>query len=126
MSQLALTCTILMAMCLHIVLAAPSNDVTTDKRNQKTANQMWFGPRLGRRKRTPTPAEGYYDYLEADEIQSILEAIEGSPYSLVVMNPNRHKSLSFAPRLGRESGEESDEWMQVPRSMKKMLHHNKY
>ncbi|CAH0547449.1 unnamed protein product [Brassicogethes aeneus] len=115
-----LNCAVIIATFIYLesVFCAPHFDSAIDKRKYDEKAPLWFGPRMGRRKRNPN--ESYYKYLETDEINSILDAIQESPYAIVVLNPAKRHTVNYQPRLGRDSGEENDEWLQEDLFEKRM------
>ncbi|XP_015600657.1 PBAN-type neuropeptides [Cephus cinctus] len=63
---------------------------------------MWFGPRLGRRRRSDEKSEA-----DVDEINAIAEALNAAPWALVsIPEGKRHAMQVFTPRLGRELAED--------------------
>nr|WGH73127.1 pheromone biosynthesis activating neuropeptide DH-PBAN [Cephalcia chuxiongica] len=63
---------------------------------------MWFGPRLGRRRRSDERAE-----TVSDETNAISDVLSGAPWALVSLPDGKRRAMKvFTPRLGRESGEE--------------------
>ncbi|XP_076179419.1 pheromone biosynthesis-activating neuropeptide isoform X2 [Ptiloglossa arizonensis] len=73
------------------------------KRNTQGINSgMWFGPRLGRRRR----ADGKFE-LDPD-IEAIANILDGGRWALVtVPGGEKRQSTQFTPRLGRDSGEDN-------------------
>ena len=51
------------------------------ERGGGVSGAMWFGPRLGRRRRSDEKTEGFDD----DQINAIADALEGSPWNRVSM-----------------------------------------
>lgn len=108
-------CAVLILIYLELALCSQQTNVVAalDKQrdDEVKLDNLWFGPRLGRRKRNDN--EDHYNYLNAEQIQNILEAIEQSPYTIVILNPTKRHTVNFAPRLGRDSGEDdNNEWVQ--------------
>ncbi|XP_033217351.1 PBAN-type neuropeptides-like [Belonocnema kinseyi] len=62
---------------------------------------MWFGPRLGRRRRS-----GRKTKVNNKEVENIAEAINTSPWAFVSIPGEKRQSTQFTPRLGRELVEE--------------------
>lgn len=65
---------------------------------------MWFGPRLGRRRRSDKKSE-----LElVPEFEALANALDGNGrWALITIPSEKRQPTQFTPRLGRESGEES-------------------
>ncbi|XP_046748649.1 PBAN-type neuropeptides-like [Diprion similis] len=65
------------------------------------AGSMWFGPRLGRRRRSDERLD-----MDPEETNAIADVINGAPWALVsIPGGKRHALQVFTPRLGRELGE---------------------
>ncbi|KAJ8955529.1 hypothetical protein NQ318_001358 [Aromia moschata] len=111
-----------------------SKDVRKAKDEDKKYSYLWFGPRMGRRKRNPT-AE-ILKGLDREELETLMETLKNSPWSTATLNNelcpqvtvyeetedhariilhNRKENylkdtaLNYTPRLGRDSGEEIDD-----------------
>ncbi|XP_048511478.1 PBAN-type neuropeptides-like [Athalia rosae] len=66
------------------------------------SGSMWFGPRLGRRRRSDEKLD-----IDPDETNAIADVINGAPWALVsIPAGKRHALQVFTPRLGRELGED--------------------
>lgn len=57
---------------------------------------VWFGPRLGRKKRNPSE-----EYFKTVALEGLADSIEDSPWSLVAVNDGKRR-VGYTPRLGRE------------------------
>ncbi|XP_017875879.1 PBAN-type neuropeptides-like [Ceratina calcarata] len=69
--------------------------------SQSITSGMWFGPRLGRRRRSDRKTE-----LELD-FEALANALDGSHWAIVTIpGTEKRQPTQFTPRLGRESGEE--------------------
>ncbi|XP_028520746.1 PBAN-type neuropeptides [Apis cerana] len=87
---------------------APSNEFgsCTDGKCIKRTSQditsgMWFGPRLGRRRRADRKPE-----INSD-IEALANAFEEPHWAIVTIPETEKRQITqFTPRLGRESGEE--------------------
>lgn len=61
-------------------------DASLDFAPKKKYGQLWFGPRLGRRKRTP---EGYKTSgIERQQLEALIDLIHDSPWAIVAVNGN--------------------------------------
>ncbi|GJQ65815.1 hypothetical protein Trydic_g11970 [Trypoxylus dichotomus] len=98
-------------LLFYIVLADNSNEKTVDEyAKRKQISPLWFGPRLGRRKRNQ-----HFDELEillasdCDEIDEYIRSIPWSEFERCSINEDKRakpKSKQFSPRLGRDSEED--------------------
>ncbi|XP_012240951.1 PBAN-type neuropeptides-like isoform X1 [Bombus impatiens] len=87
---------------------APSNEFGScsdgkciKRTSQDITSGMWFGPRLGRRRRTDRKPELDFD------IETLANALDGSRWAIITIpGTDRRQAKQFTPRLGRESGEE--------------------
>ncbi|KAL1513194.1 hypothetical protein ABEB36_002635 [Hypothenemus hampei] len=74
---------------------------------------MWFGPRIGRKKRNPTDPKTYINDKNQPSMD-LYEALRESPLVVVAVNEEiliqANKQHNFTPRLGRESGETLPNW----------------
>ncbi|XP_008548425.1 PBAN-type neuropeptides-like [Microplitis demolitor] len=70
-----------------------------DRPSNGVSGAMWFGPRLGRRRRS-----GPVSHVNDDDINTIADAINSGPWALVSYQGTGDKrhSTQFTPRLGRE------------------------
>ncbi|XP_025832098.1 PBAN-type neuropeptides-like [Agrilus planipennis] len=67
---------------------------------------LWFGPRLGRRKRN------FEDEARvAEEFQEAMKLLKERPWIIIAIDK---KVDDYTPRLGRESGEEKREELSTP------------
>ncbi|XP_065166501.1 PBAN-type neuropeptides-like [Atheta coriaria] len=98
---------LLLILITQSVFASEAHeDASLDFAPKKKYGQLWFGPRLGRRKRTP---EGYKTSgIERQQLEALIDLIHDSPWAIVAVNGNENKryDVNFVPRLGRESGED--------------------
>ncbi|XP_025162109.1 PBAN-type neuropeptides isoform X2 [Harpegnathos saltator] len=70
---------------------------------QEITSGMWFGPRLGRRRRSgERPEVG-----SPDDIEALANALDGARWTLVKIPANdKRQPTQFTPRLGRGSSED--------------------
>ncbi|KAG7204421.1 hypothetical protein KM043_004860 [Ampulex compressa] len=68
---------------------------------EEVTGGMWFGPRLGRRRRSDSK-------LEVDpEIEALANVLDGTRWAVITIpGGDKRQPTQFTPRLGRESGEE--------------------
>ncbi|KAF7277459.1 hypothetical protein GWI33_007238 [Rhynchophorus ferrugineus] len=89
---------LLISLLLFIVLErTESSDIGTNK--EKPVSPMWFGPRIGRRKRNE---DNYRNEKDPDNFLDI-----DTPFYIAA----REASSSFIPRMGRDSGESLNGWL---------------
>ncbi|CAG9769205.1 unnamed protein product [Ceutorhynchus assimilis] len=90
-------------------LEAESFDSPND-RGHREASPMWFGPRIGRKKRNDINK-----VYRNEKEQSLLDVLRESPLVVVAVNEeseiSANKQHNFTPRLGRESGETAPNWL---------------
>ncbi|XP_066590683.1 PBAN-type neuropeptides-like [Prorops nasuta] len=73
---------------------------------QEVTSGMWFGPRLGRRRRSGVKPE------IDPEIEAIANVLDGARWALISIpaeataSGDKRQTTTFTPRLGRESGED--------------------
>ncbi|XP_060820094.1 PBAN-type neuropeptides-like isoform X1 [Bombus pascuorum] len=87
---------------------APSNEFGScsdgkciKRTSEDITSGMWFGPRLGRRRRADRKPE-----VDSD-IETLANALDGSRWAVITIpGSDRRQATQFTPRLGRESGEE--------------------
>ncbi|KAF7275824.1 hypothetical protein GWI33_011236 [Rhynchophorus ferrugineus] len=68
---------------------------------------MWFGPRIGRRKRNQEIKHNNNRNDKDDD--NLLDILKESPLVVVAV---RDAGKDFTPRLGRESGENNPNWFE--------------
>ncbi|XP_050295602.1 PBAN-type neuropeptides-like isoform X2 [Anthonomus grandis grandis] len=100
-----LHCVVLLSVLLCIDLA---QTFELSSHGQKEASPMWFGPRIGRKKRNN--GEKVYRN-EKEPALGLLDVLRDSPLVVVAVN-EANKQHNFTPRLGRESGENSPNWIE--------------
>ncbi|XP_015437209.1 PREDICTED: PBAN-type neuropeptides-like [Dufourea novaeangliae] len=68
---------------------------------QEITSGMWFGPRLGRRRRADRK-------LEVDpDLEALANILDGGRWAVITIpSGEKRQPTQFTPRLGRESGEE--------------------
>ncbi|CAK9809536.1 PBAN-type neuropeptides [Anthophora quadrimaculata] len=67
--------------------------------SQDITSGMWFGPRLGRRRRA--------DRKSDIDLETLANALDGSRWAVITIpGTEKRQPTQFTPRLGRESGEE--------------------
>ncbi|XP_017786058.1 PREDICTED: PBAN-type neuropeptides-like [Nicrophorus vespilloides] len=95
---------ILVAIC-H---SADNDERSIDSYSKRKMSALWFGPRLGRKKRNPSSDELLKNTnLDREQLVALLEMLQESPWAVVALNEGkRHNKMNFTPRLGRESGED--------------------
>ncbi|XP_034952126.1 PBAN-type neuropeptides-like isoform X2 [Chelonus insularis] len=71
-----------------------------DRSGNGITGSMWFGPRLGRRRRSGPAFE-----TDEEEINAIANAINSGPWALIAYQGDKRHSTQFTPRLGRELGD---------------------
>ncbi|XP_060520891.1 PBAN-type neuropeptides-like [Cylas formicarius] len=94
---------ILTALCLA---QATSNNYDHQDEVKKDPSDLWFGQRLGRRKRN-----GKMYRADQDQASGILDVLRESPLVVVAVNDGKQQH-NFTPRLGRDSGEDVAAWLQ--------------
>ncbi|XP_043584953.1 PBAN-type neuropeptides-like isoform X3 [Bombus pyrosoma] len=95
---------------------APSNEFGScsdgkciKRTSQDITSGMWFGPRLGRRRRADRKPE-----VDSD-IETLANALDGSRWAVITIpGSDRRQATQFTPRLGRESGRKVP-WTPTPR-----------
>ncbi|XP_076748854.1 pheromone biosynthesis-activating neuropeptide [Xylocopa sonorina] len=69
--------------------------------SQGITSGMWFGPRLGRRRRADRKPEVDMD------LEALNSGLDGSRWTVITIpGTEKRQPTQFTPRLGRESGEE--------------------
>ncbi|CAK9804431.1 PBAN-type neuropeptides [Anthophora plagiata] len=67
--------------------------------SQDITSGMWFGPRLGRRRRA--------DRKSDSDLETLANTLDGSRWAVITIpGTEKRQPTQFTPRLGRESGEE--------------------
>ncbi|XP_060529059.1 PBAN-type neuropeptides-like isoform X2 [Cylas formicarius] len=99
-------CLVLFCILFHHV-DATDNSFELGENRRKDAYPMWFGPRVGRKKRNPI--EKIYRSDKNHQPAEIIDVLKESP--LVVVAVKEGKQHNFIPRLGRDSGEDVP-WLQ--------------
>ncbi|XP_030749253.1 PBAN-type neuropeptides-like [Sitophilus oryzae] len=100
---------VLLAVLLYSVIErTESSDPTTlNLHNEKEASPMWFGPRIGRKKRNQEN-RGYRN--DRDQSGGLMDILRNGPV-LVMSMSEASKQRDFIPRLGRESAEAVPKWL---------------
>ncbi|XP_066143184.1 PBAN-type neuropeptides-like isoform X2 [Euwallacea fornicatus] len=95
---------------LFLFYAQPSLSFESPNSHEhKEASPMWFGPRMGRKKRNP--GESNFRNGKDQQTMGLLDVLRDSPLVVVAVNDGNNKQPSnFVPRLGRESGEPLFSW----------------
>nr|XP_033326895.1 PBAN-type neuropeptides-like [Megalopta genalis] len=80
----------------------PCNDGKCIKRTtQDITSGMWFGPRLGRRRRSERKTE-----VDPD-LETLATILDGGRWAVITIpGGEKRQPTQFTPRLGRDSGEE--------------------
>ncbi|CAH0392984.1 unnamed protein product [Bemisia tabaci] len=102
------------AMLLGLEVGASDGVDSGRKRSGKASfnrADLWFGPRLGRKKRNSEEELGP-EIPDKDE-ESILEFIKSSsPWVLIPLKEKANtRSMNYTPRLGRSSKEEEEDFI---------------
>ncbi|XP_066254799.1 PBAN-type neuropeptides-like isoform X2 [Euwallacea similis] len=95
---------------LFLFYAQPSQSFESPSNHErKEASPMWFGPRMGRKKRNPRDSS--FRNGKDQQTMGLLEVLRDSPLVVVAVNDGNNKQPpNFVPRLGRESGEPLPGW----------------
>ncbi|XP_043271139.1 PBAN-type neuropeptides-like [Venturia canescens] len=72
------------------------------ERGSSVTGAMWFGPRLGRRRRSDEKTETF----DEDQINTIADVLQSAPWTLVSIEGDKRRANQYTPRLGRESSED--------------------
>ncbi|CAH0561957.1 unnamed protein product [Brassicogethes aeneus] len=99
-------CAILLALIvlLEVVFSAPHYEEKTVD-GEKKMRPLWFGPRLGRRKRNPGE-DAYREQDQKNQVENLLETLQDTPWAIVAINDGKRHVSSFTPRLGRDNYED--------------------
>ncbi|KAK9758775.1 Pheromone biosynthesis activating neuropeptide (PBAN) [Popillia japonica] len=107
------------AVFFQAILAENNNEKSMEEyAKPKQSSPLWFGPRLGRKKRNQH-LDDFDEFLSAD-CEQVEDYIRSIPWSMVEkcsLNEDKRdkpKSKQFSPRLGRESSEDMFGWSQNP------------
>ncbi|KAG5888245.1 hypothetical protein JTB14_027927 [Gonioctena quinquepunctata] len=84
------------------------------KEEEKYASSLWFGPRVGRRKRNLMD-EPYN--INGENLDVLLDFIRKSPWTIMLFNRGRGQMLNFSPKSQEGINEASDLTEVVERSM---------
>lgn len=90
---LVTTCLFLFVLYLKNSVSVGS-DVEQQKRKEGDVkySQLWFGPRVGRKKRNPN--EEMTKNFDNNEIQSWMDLIRKNPYSVILLSPGKERSFA--------------------------------
>ncbi|RZB39298.1 hypothetical protein BDFB_011343, partial [Asbolus verrucosus] len=76
-------------LLIGVVLSVPHYDnqisVRSERSDDKKQSYLWFGPRLGRKKRNPNSGDPSYRNAE---LASLMDVIQDSPWAIVAVNGN--------------------------------------
>ncbi|KAJ8974488.1 hypothetical protein NQ317_006536 [Molorchus minor] len=122
------TLTILLSFALHRngVLSVSNNaDYAADEGEKGEERKLlWFGPRIGRKKRNSS--EDMFKNLDRDDLERLMETIKGNPWISSAFNNDKRYTVSYTPRLGRNSGEETlgGQYPLIPRTGRQLMRLN--
>ncbi|XP_057672475.1 uncharacterized protein LOC130904008 [Diorhabda carinulata] len=112
--NISLTVTAILFIILYFENVAC--DEVEKKEDDKYSAPVWFGPRIGRKKRGLFE-EGYKN-LDKEELEALLEFIRKSPWTIMLFNNGRGHLLNFSPKETKLNNLNEDEITEmVQRSM---------
>lgn len=100
MKQTTTFLALLLVSCLLVETMCGGNDLKkSDVKSVKKG--MWFGPRLGRKKRGPVSDDFYRTtVLDKDQLENLMEALADSP--LIILTTNGGKLRNFQEEFGNK------------------------
>ncbi|XP_019770936.2 PBAN-type neuropeptides [Dendroctonus ponderosae] len=93
---------LLIAVLYYATDSVDSFDPAGDH-ERKESSPMWFGPRIGRKKRNPKDNEIFINSPDQPTV-NLLDMLRETPMVVLAFS-EAFKQHNFVPRLGRESGE---------------------
>ncbi|CAH1183528.1 unnamed protein product [Phaedon cochleariae] len=105
------------AIFLFLYFKSGAGDDLQEKRNDDpNYSPLWFGPRVGRRKRN-LMEDGYKSNVGKEEVEVLLDLIRKSPWTIVLFSNGRTHYLNFDPKSSSDDVTEEQITNLVQRSM---------
>lgn len=80
--------------CVFIIIMYPKNAISlaseieeTKKEKDDKYSKLWFGPRIGRRKRNPNEEIGSFDY---NDVQYLVDFLRKNPWTIFVISTGKN------------------------------------
>lgn len=83
----AATCLFLFVLYLKNVLSSGSEMEHKRKEGDAKYSQLWFGPRVGRRKRNPS--NEILRNVDSSEVQALMDFIRKNPWNIILMSAGK-------------------------------------
>lgn len=86
-----LTCVFIMIIYLKNAVNLASEIEEKRKEKDDKYSKLWFGPRIGRRKRNPNEEIGSFDN---NDVQNLVDFIRKNPWTIFVLSTGKFISLT--------------------------------